>query len=198
MIKNYFTIAWRNLFKNKVSSFINIGGLAMGMAVAMLIGFWIYDEVSFDHYHQNYKRIAQVMQKQSGNGQVWTGTPLPFPLAQELRDKHGSDFKYLVMSSWQGGHILSVGEQKVTQEGAYMEPDAAKMLTLKMLKGTNDGLKDMNSVLLSASAVKAVFGNADPINQVIKIDNKQDVKVTGVYEDLPHNTTFRDLKFIAP
>jgi len=198
MIKNYFKIAWRNLFKNKVSSFINICGLAIGMAVAMLIGFWIYDEVSFDHYHKNYKRIAQVMQKQSGNGQVWTGTPLPFPLRQELNDKHGSDFKYLVMSSWQGGHILSLGDQKVTQEGAYMEPDAAKMLTLKMLKGTNDGLKDMNSVLLAASAAKAVFGNADPINQVIKIDNKQDVKVTGVYEDLPYNTTFRDLKFIAP
>ncbi|MEI9957082.1 MAG: hypothetical protein WDM90_12450 [Ferruginibacter sp.] len=66
MIKNYFKIAWRNLFKSKVSSFINIGGLALGMAVAMLIGFWIYDELSFDHYHKNYKHIARVNAKTNG------------------------------------------------------------------------------------------------------------------------------------
>ena len=61
MIKNYFKIAWRNLFKNKTSSFINISGLAVGMGVAMLIGLWIYDEMSFNRYHKNYDRIAQVM-----------------------------------------------------------------------------------------------------------------------------------------
>jgi putative ABC transport system permease protein len=198
MIKNYFKIAWRNLFKSKSSSFINIAGLAIGMAVAMLIGFWIYDELSFNHYHKNYRQIARVMQKQTSNGQVYTGRALPFPLGEELKAKHGSDFKYIVMSSWQGGHILSIGEQKVSQEGAYMDVDAAKLLALKMLKGTNEGLKDMNSILLSASAAKAVFGNAEPINQVIKIDNRQDVKVTGIYEDLPYNDEFRNLKFIAP
>ncbi len=198
MIKNYFKIAWRNLLKNKVSSFINIGGLAIGMAVAMLIGFWIYDELSFDHYHKNYKQVARVMQLQTSNGKIYTGRAIPFPLGQELRDKHGSDFKYIVRSSWQGDHILSVDEQKVMQGGAYMDADAAKLLSLKMIKGTADGLKDMNSVLLSQAAAKAVFGDAEPINRVIKIDNKQDVKVTGVYEDLPNNTSFKDLSFIAP
>ena len=65
MIKNYFKIALRNLGKNKASSFINIGGLAVGMAVAMLIGLWIYDEFSYDKYHKNYDRIARVMQHQT-------------------------------------------------------------------------------------------------------------------------------------
>jgi ABC-type antimicrobial peptide transport system permease subunit len=198
MIKNYFKIAWRNLLKNKVSSFINIGGLAVGMAVAMLIGFWIYDETSFDHYHKNYKRIAQVMQHQTANGHIWTGEAIPFPLGDELKAKHGSDFKYIVRSSWEGGHILSLADKKVSQGGAYMDADAPKMLTLKMLKGTDDGLKDLNAVILSASAAKSLFGDAEPINQVIKIDNKQDVKVTGVYEDIPNNNTFRELNFIAP
>ena len=198
MIKNYFKIAWRNLFKSKTSSFINIGGLAIGMAVAMLIGFWVYDEMSFDHYHKNYKRVAQIMQQQTGNGQVYTMEAIPFPLGDELRSKHGSDFKYIVRSSWEGAHILSFGEQKVSQSGAYMDPDAAKMLTLKILKGSNDGLKDLNSILLSASAAKAVFGNEEPVNQIMKIDNKQDVKVTGIYEDLPNNTQFKNLNFIAP
>ena len=198
MIKNYLKIAWRNLVKNKASSFINIGGLAIGMAVAMLIGLWIYDEISFDHYHKNYKRIAQVMQQQTENAAVYTMKSVPFPLGDELKNRYGSDFKYVVMSSSEGEHILSSGEQKISQRGAYMDADAAKMLTLKMLKGTNDGLREMNSVLLSSSAAKAVFGDEEPINKIIRIDNKQQVKVTGVYEDLPENTQFKKLKFIAP
>jgi putative ABC transport system permease protein len=121
MIKNYFTIAWRNLLKNKASSFINISGLAIGMAVATLIGLWIYDEVSFDSYHKNYKRIAQVMQHQTGNGKVYTMEAIPFPLGDELKSRHGSDFKYIVMSSWEGEHILSMDEKKVSQGGAYMQ-----------------------------------------------------------------------------
>jgi putative ABC transport system permease protein len=70
MYKNYFKIAWRNLFANKTSSFINITGLSVGMSVAMLIGLWIWDELSFDKYHQNYDRIAQVMQQRTNNGTV--------------------------------------------------------------------------------------------------------------------------------
>ena len=198
MIRSYFKIAWRNLFRSKSSSFINIAGLAIGMAVAMLIGLWICDELSFDQYHKNYRNIAQVMQKQTGNGYVYTETALPFPLGEELKSKHGNDFKYIVRSSWQGEHILSLGEQKLSQDGIYMDPDAAKMLTLEMLKGSNEGLKDMNSVLLSASAAKALFGNAEPINQVIRIDNKLNVKVTCVYKDLPFNTKFKNMHFIAP
>ncbi|MBS1509480.1 MAG: ABC transporter permease [Bacteroidetes bacterium] len=198
MIKNYFTIAWRNLLKNKTSSFINIAGLAAGMAVAMLIGFWIYDEVSYDQYHTNYKHIARVMQHQTSNGYVFTSVAIPFPLGEELQSKDGSDFKYIVRSSWNGSHILSLGDQKISVSGSYMDAAAPKMLTLKMQEGNNDGLKEMNTILLSAASAKALFGDKAALNQVIKIDNKLDVKVTGVYEDLPHNTTFRELNFIAP
>jgi len=197
MLKNYFKIAWRNLFKSKSSSFINITGLAIGMAVAMLIGFWIYDELSFDHYHKNYKHIGRIMQNQTGNGQVWTGRAIPFPLGEELKAKHGSDFKYIVRASWQGDHILGWKEQRISQTGIYMDVDAAKLLSLKMLKGTNDGLKEMHSVLLSASAAKALLGDKEPIGEIVKIDGAKDVKVTGVYEDLPFNTSFRDMHFIS-
>lgn len=197
MLKNYFKIAWRNLFKSKSSSFINIAGLAIGMAVAMLIGFWIYDELSFDHYHKSYERIGRVMQNQTGNGQVWTGRAIPFPLGDELKAKHGSDFKYIVRASWQGDHILSWKEQNISQTGIYMDADAPKLLTLKMLKGTNDGLRDMHSVILSASAATALFGNTEPVGQVIKIDGSKDVKVTAVYEDLPFNTSFKNMSFIS-
>ena len=102
------------------------------------------------------------------------------------------------MSSWEGEHILTVGEKKLSKGGVYMDKDAAAMLSLKMLKGNYDGLKDPHSVLLAASTAKAIFGNAEPMNKLLKIDNKPDVKVTGVYEDLPYNTQFKNLFFIAP
>ncbi|WP_317046726.1 ABC transporter permease [Spirosoma pollinicola] len=83
MLQNYLKIAWRNLARNKVYSAINIGGLAVGMAVAMLIGLWVWDELSFNSYHQNHDRIAQVMENETLEGGIETSTSLPMPLSQE-------------------------------------------------------------------------------------------------------------------
>ena len=80
MFRNYLKVAWRNLIKNKGYSAINIGGLAVGMAVAMLIGLWINDELSFDKYHKNYNKVAQVMQHQTFNGKKGTESSIPIPL----------------------------------------------------------------------------------------------------------------------
>src|ERR1700691_1395615 len=99
MIKNYLKIGWRNLIKNKASSVINIGGLAVGMAVAMLIGLWIWDELSFNKYHQNYDRIAVVKANANYDGVVYTIDSQPMPLTDEVRSAYGGDFKYVVMST---------------------------------------------------------------------------------------------------
>src|SRR5882672_1017878 len=123
MLKNYFKIAWRNLLRNKVSSFINIGGLAVGMAVAMLIGLWIWDELSFNKYHQNYDRIAEVMEKDTYNGTVNTGSAIPLPLDAELRKSYGSDFKHIVMVSWTEKHALIVGDKKISYRGNFMDAE---------------------------------------------------------------------------
>ncbi len=198
MIKNYFKIAWRNMVKNKGYSAINIGGLAVGMAVAMLIAFWIYDELSFNKYHKNYNRITQVLQHQTFNGSKVTGSAIPFPLTTELKNKYGSSFKYIVPSSWQGDRILSFGDKKFTVEGNFMGDDVVSMLSLKMIHGNYNALKDPHSIVLSASTSKALFGNEDPVNKVVKISNTLDVRVTGVYEDIPHNARLNSLHFIAP
>jgi len=198
MIKNYFKIAWRNLIKNKGYSAINIGGLAVGMAVAMLIGLWVHDELAFDKYHTNYHRIAQVMQHANFNGKMETQVSNPAVMGPELRSKYGSDFKYVVQSSWTGGHLLSIGDKHFNKSGNFFEPDAPEMLTLKMLKGTRAGLKDPYSIMLSASAAESIFGKEDPINKTIKLDRTIDVKVTGVYGDLPHNTSFNQVKIMMP
>lgn len=198
MIRNYIKIAWRNLKKNLGYSAINIGGLAVGMAVTMLIGLWIWDELSFNKYHKNYNTIARVMQHQSFNGEMSTQFANPAVMAQQIRNKYGSDFKYVLQSSWNGQHTLTYGEKKLLKSGSFIEPGITEMLSLKMLKGTRAGLKETNSILLSESAAKAYFGNDNPMEKILKVDNKVDVKVTGVYEDLPYNTSFRDLTFILP
>lgn len=198
MLRNYLKIALRNLLKNKVYSFINIGGLAIGMAVVMLIGLWVYDELSYDKYHQNYGKIARVMQSGTFNGEFGAGGFLPLPLGTELKNTYAADFKHVVFSSWTGEHILAYEENKFTKTGNFLSPEAPEMFTLKMLKGTRDGLKDPASILLSESVASTLFGDADPMGRIVKIDNSQDVKVTGVFEDLPRNSDFANLTFIAP
>ena len=199
MFTNYLKIAFRGLVKNKVYSFISIAGLAVGMAVTMLIGLWVWDELSYDKYHANYDRIAQVMQQQTLADELVTWSSVSPPLATELRTKYAGNFKHVVLSSWNDGdHILAFGDQKFIRKGNYMEPEAPDMLSLTMLKGTRSGLVDPTSILLSESVARTMFGDADPMGKLIKVDNKLAVKVTGVYEDLPHNTTFQNLTFILP
>jgi putative ABC transport system permease protein len=198
MIKNYFKIAWRNLVKNKAHSFINIIGLSVGMAVAMIIGLWIFDELTFNKDNPNYDRIAQLYQNNTMNTSVDTWTSMPLPLGAELRKTFGSDFKYVVMSSWTESHFLTTGDKKVTKEGNFLEPDATELLNLHMIKGTRAGLKETFSILLSESTAKALFGDVDPMNKVVRMDDKLDAKVTGVYKDFPRNSNFENVHFISP
>jgi len=198
MIKNYFKIAWRTLLKSKGYSALNIGGLAVGMAVAMLIGLWVYNELSYNKYHQNYGRIAQVMQHANSNGEIKTQNAVPAFMAPELRAKYGSNFKYVVQASWTEDHLLTVKEENIIKSGMYFEPDAPEMLTLEMVKGDRSALKDPYSILLAESTAEAIFGKGNPINKTLKLDRVVDVKVTGVYKDLPDNTTFKEIKIMMP
>jgi len=200
MYKSYFKIGWRNLVKNKGYSFINIGGLAMGMAVAMFIGLWIYDELEFNMYHKNYDSIARVMRNLNMNGETLSTPILPNALGDELRTKYGNHFKHVVMTALAHDHIVSAGETKLSLRGGFIETAGPEMFTLKMLQGFRSGLNDPHSILISQSAAKALFGDDDPMGKLLKIDNsdRMDVKVTGVYEDLPYNSDFHGMKFYAP
>ncbi|WP_419700125.1 ABC transporter permease [Mucilaginibacter sp. NFX135] len=198
MIKNYLKIAWRNFIKNKVHSFINVAGLSVGMAVVMLISLWIWDELSYNKYFANYDRLVQVWQHQTFNGEVGSQTAMPIPLGTKLRESYKSDFKHIVLSTWTQEHIITYGDKKFTQLGNYVQPEMPDMLTLKMIKGTRGGLKDPSSIVINASLAKTLFGDADPMDKTLKIDNQWVVKVTGVYEDMPNNTQFKDITFFAP
>jgi len=198
MIRNYLKIAWRYLLKGKGYSLINIGGLGVGMAVAILIGLWVNDELSYDKYHQNYERVAQVMQHQTYNGEIGTQTANPAVMGAEIRRLYSNDFKHVLQSSWNYDHAFTYGDKIILVSGSYFEPGVEDMLSLEITKGVKHGLKDMNSVMLSESSAAAIFGKVDPIGKMLKVDDQVNVKVTGVYKDLPYNTSFRDLKFIMP
>jgi putative ABC transport system permease protein len=196
MLKNYFKIAWRNLLKNKIYSAINILGLAFGMAVAMLIGLWIWDEVNFDTYHERYKDVVQVKVTQTFNGHVGTNSAIAVPVATELRTKYANDFKRVALTGWADDDVFSVAEKSVTSKSMWVQPDFTEIFTLKMLKGSRNALQDPSSALIAQSLALSIFGNADPMNKIIKVNNRDNVKVAGVFEDLPENTTFKTIKFL--
>ncbi len=198
MVKSYFKVGWRNMLRNKGYSAINISGLAMGMTVALLIGLWVFDELTFDKHFKNYDRIVQVWQHQTFNGEIGSQVANPAVMAEEIRNVYGSDFKHVLQCSWNFNHTLTYGEKILSKQGSYFEPGAIDMLSLDILQGTNNGLKEMNSIMLSESVAKSYFGDEDPIDKLLRLDNEVDVKVTAVYKDLPENTSFSDLEIILP
>ena len=198
MYKNYFKTALRNTLKHKVYSSLNISGLSIGMAVTLMIGLWIWDEISFDRaHHEHYSSIAQVIQNVTNNGEVQTWSSVPYPLAEEIRRNYSEDFDYVVMGTGSHEYLLTVNDQKFTREGIFFEAKAPHLFTLPMLHGTRDGLVNPNSILISRSFALAAFGEDNPIDKTMRIGDNMDVKVTGVFEDFPSNSSFSGLHFIA-
>ncbi len=198
MYKNYLKIAWRNLKRNKGYSVINIGGLALGMAVTLIIGLWIQDELSYNDYFTNKDSIAQVFQSQTFNGNTGTGPAIPRPLEKALRDDYTDNFKYLVMSSWNESQYLNYEEKSLSKHGNFMQREAPEMLDLKILKGEKDGLREINAIMLSKSVANALFGDEEPIGKIIKVNSQYDMEVSAVYEDIPANNSFKDAEYLMP
>ncbi len=199
MFKNYFTIAWRNLVKTGGYSIINIGGLALGMAVAMIIGLWVNDELTFNRYHGNYDHIAQVMKSGTFQGKHYMGQDyLQYPMLHELQTTYGANFKYVVPRQGTFESILSIDDKKISKTGTNIGEDAPEMFTWKMLYGTRTGLKDIESIMISESTADALFGEGDPVGKTVRIDNEKDVKISGVFEDFPRNSALYGIQFARP
>lgn len=198
MFKNYIKIAWRNLLSSKVYSALNMMGLATGMAVALLIGLWVWDERSFDRYHANHNRLAQVLVNTTNNGSIYTGQTTSIPMGIELQQKYGVDFKQVALASHEREHIVAVGDKSISQSGRWVQEAFPVMFTFKLISGDAHALKDPSSIMLAESVAKALFGNVDALNKTVRIDNKMEMKVGAVYEDLPYNTTHREVKLLLP
>jgi ABC-type antimicrobial peptide transport system permease subunit len=188
MWKNYFVIAWRNLLKNKLYSLVNITGLATGMAVAMIIGLWIYDEVSANRHFQHYGQLYQVMMHQTFDEHRGTQSAMPFPTGEELKAKF-PDFEAVAMCDWGGPHSLIYGEKKISKTGHFIGEEAVSMFPIKILEGGKNPLHDPYSIVLTDETAHILFGNEDPIGKAVKLDNATMLKVTAVVEKQPKNSS---------
>ncbi|HEV9036084.1 MAG TPA: ABC transporter permease, partial [Puia sp.] len=198
MFKNYLRIALRNLTRNRFSSIINIGGLAIGMAVSILIGLWVYMHFSYNRSIPNHKRIAAVLQNQllSGNTVTWRGQARQ--LAPALQKDYPRLFKHVAVIAGPTSRPVAYGDTRITQKGVYTDPGIIDMMSLNMIKGDTGSLSDQSSIILAASTAKSLFADADPIGKIVKVNNDQLLKVTGIYADPPENSDLADFNFIIP
>lgn len=197
MFKNYFKIAWRNLFRNKGFSLTNILGLTIGITCTIFIFLWVQDEVTYDKFHKNYDNIYQVMANRDFNNNVFTDPNMIMPLASSL-EKAYPQIKNAVVTTQGESHIFSSGDDKIKKTGLTVGGNFFEMFSWKFIKGNpSTALSDPSSIVLTESAAKAFFGNTDPINKVLKIDNQDNVKVTAVVADPPGNSSLQ-FDFVKP
>ncbi|HEU4552591.1 MAG TPA: ABC transporter permease, partial [Chitinophaga sp.] len=184
MISNYFKIAWRQLVNNKVYSAINIFGLAIGMAVTLLIALWVYHECSYDNSLPGSDRVYQVKRNYNSNGEILTFSTTSLKLADVLRNNI-PEIEYLAESDWMGPHGLMAGDNKLYMPGGVVGGDFLKIFPFPLLQGNAASvLKEPFSIVLTESTAKALFANQDPMGKTVRIDNLHDLKVTGILKDL--------------
>jgi putative ABC transport system permease protein len=191
MFKNYFKTAWRNLSRNKGFSFTNILGLSIGIVCTILILLWVQDELTYDRFHHNYGNIYKVMANRNFNNQMFTDENMVLPLAQVLQATL-PQIKNAVVTTHPQSHILAYGDAKLKKQGYTVSEHFFDVFSWTFIKGTPaTAIPDPYSIVLTESAAKALFGNADPISKVVRIDNEYNAKVTAIIADVPGNSTFQ-------
>lgn len=199
MLKSYLTIAWRHLLKNRGYSLINITGLGMGMAITLVIGLWIADEYSFDHYHRNHHRIAEAMNLQAQPNEPFSVNGIAAtPLGKELRSGYKDLFDKVAEVSYPSDHLVAAGDKKFSRPGVWAQHEFPEMFTYRMVYGSISALKDPSTLMLSQSLARALFGGADPTGKTVKLDNELSLTVGGVFEDLPANTSYHYIHLLLP
>jgi predicted permease len=185
MIKNYFKTAWRNLVQNKTFSLINIFGLALGMTCSLVIMLWLNDEMKKDKFHQNGKRLYRVMENQFYSGNVSTFDATPGILAENIV----KDIPEIQMASqmlWEEEPLLTVDNTYDKEKGRYVEKDFLRMFSFKLTKGDPaTALARPDAVVISKKLADKYFKGQDPVGKMIRIDNADNVMVTGVLDEIP-------------
>ncbi|HVU54465.1 MAG TPA: ABC transporter permease, partial [Puia sp.] len=199
MIRNFFKVAYRNLLRNKAISGINITGLAVGMASAMLIWLWIRDEIGYDRFHTNKDRIYEVWNRVRFNAsdKLSCWNTVSTPLARAL-EKDLPEIERAVRVRSQGTILLSVGDKKIMRSGTAVDTGFLQMFSFPMLEGDPaKALNDAHSIVLTERTAKSLFGNDDAMGKTIKLKDKDNFVVTGILKDIPHNTRF-DFEYLLP
>jgi putative ABC transport system permease protein len=197
MFRNYFIVTVRNLFRNGFYSFINISGLAIGIACSILILLWVADETSFDKFHPKADRLYQVWVNAKFDGKITSWNSVPLPTHEAFKTAH-SNIKRSVVTDWGGDHLITVGDNRLIKKAFWASEEFLEMFEFQLISGNAaQVMDDPRSIVITESTAKALFGNEDPINKIVKVDNEHELKVTGVLKDVPKNSSF-EFDFLMP
>ncbi len=192
-----FLVAIRNLRKNPLYSFINIAGLTIGIACSILILLWVTDELTFDHMVPKRDRLHQVWVNAEFDGKInsWRSVPLPTYEAMKTADHR---IVNSAVVDWGYDHLLTVDETKIRQRGYWVSEEFLDMFGYEMVAGDPSvALDDPSSIVITESLATTLFGDADPVNQLIRVDDESEVRVSGVLRDIPENSSF-EFEFLLP
>jgi ABC-type antimicrobial peptide transport system permease subunit len=190
MLKNYFKVSWRSLVRYKGFSLVNISGLAIGMASAILILLLIQNTLSFDRFHEKKDRIYMLYNRAVFEGKLECWPGMPMVLAPELKKNYPQVEEFARLNGI-GPFILTVGERHFEALGNITDPGFLKIFSFPLLKGNIEtALGSPRSMVVTEKFAKKLFGNADAMGKVVRIDSNANFTITGVMKDLPNNTTF--------
>lgn len=192
MIKNYFKTAFRNLWKNKTYSFLNIFGLAVGIACAGLIFLWVEDEISYNDNHQKKDQLYQVLENQAYEGKTYTFSATPGVMAPAMMEELPA-IKNTCRLTWQQYTLFSFGEKAIYERGFYADSSLLSMFTIPFIKGKKENaFQHLHSLIISEKMAKKFFGDQqDVLGKTLRLDNKEEYLITGVFKDLPNNSTIK-------
>ena len=190
--------AWRQLWNNKGYSTINILGMAVGLAVAMLSALWVQYHSNFDRFHANAEDIYQAYNDYTPTGEEMQSTPaMPYPLADVLRNETPG-IEHVAIVGWGTTKSLVQGETQVLKGGIHVEPDFLKIFSFPLLQGDIEtALSAPHQIILTESTAQEIFGEKNPVGESISIDDNVSLQVTGVITDPPVQSTFQ-FDFLLP
>jgi len=197
MLKNHFKIAWRNILKTKTYTFINMTGLAIGMAAAALILLWVESEQTFDRFYKNSNRIYELYNRGefSNDTHAWPG--MGNPLAPLLASRH-PELESVVRST-PANLSIGVRENQFSSEGLFADPDFFKLFDRQIILGNLDNaLSTPEGVVLTASMANRLFGTDDVVGQTVTIDSSDHFSVVAIVENFPANSRFKDAGYFLP
>ena len=203
MFKNYLLLALRQLRRNRGYSFINIFGLATGMAIALVIGIWANDELSIDQDIPNGNRVVEIMQNQWPKGQTSEKTPpayVGYTVSAALnpwlqKGNYQDVFAQTAMTLWPGQHLLVNGDKSIAQTGTSAEYTFPLIFGYRFLSGTAESMRDPNTALISKSTAIALYGTENAVGKTFKYENRRPFTVGGVYANQPANSSLKDFDF---
>jgi len=191
MFRLNLKIALRNLWKNKGYTSINAGGLAIGLASCMVLLLYVAYEWSYDKQFKNYDKTYVIYLNSVSSTDIVSYGYTPRQMAGEIREKIPG-ITYASHSSYPTNELLSYKQNNFKKSAVYADPSFLKILDYKFIKGNPmKVLQETNSVILTQTMARNLFGNEDPINKIVKFQNNEPLKVEGVIEDVPKNSTIQ-------